>query len=322
VEDQQPDPGDLTTDAERADDAETAVGAESAAAEPPARRRRWPFGRRRPTPPAEQPQAEEPQAEPDSAESAAPSRKPVGKRTRRAAAPVTPAEPGAEPEETTDDADAGEAAVADSDDAAAAETESTAEDSDAAAEDSEAADPEPEPILVPHRPAGRRLIVAASIAAALFVGAAAFAGSQVQPYLADRAAVDTKLDIARTAAEAVTTLWTYTPDDMETLPQRSSQFLTGDFAEQYRRYIDAIVATNKQAQVSNSTEVMGTAVETLSPTEATALVYTNSVSTSPVSKNIPSLRYQSYRLTLERRDAHWMISRMNAVTNLDLSPQI
>ena len=36
------------------------------------------------------------------------------------------------------------------------------------------------------------------------------------------------------------------------------------------------------------------------PTEATAIVYTNSVATSPVTKNIPSLRYLSYRLTMQR----------------------
>jgi Mce-associated membrane protein len=134
--------------------------------------------------------------------------------------------------------------------------------------------------------------------------------------------VHTKLDIARTAANAITTLWTYTPDNMESLPDRAAGYLGGDFANEYRKYIDAIVATNKQAQVTNTTEVMGAAVETVTPTEATALVYTNSVATSPGSKNIPSLRYLSYRLTLERRDAKWLITRMSTVTSFDLTPQL
>jgi len=60
------------------------------------------------------------------------------------------------------------------------------------------------------------------------------------------------------------------------LPDRAAGYLGGDFANEYRKYIDAIVAPNKQAQVTNTTEVMGTAVETVTPTEATALVYTNS----------------------------------------------
>jgi Mce-associated membrane protein len=186
-------------------------------------------------------------------------------------------------------------------------------------ENPEAEEPQ---VLVPHRPAGKRLTVVAVAAGIVFVGAAAFAGATLQPYLADRALVHTKLDIARTAANAITTLWTYTPDNMESLPDRSAGYLGGDFANEYRRYIDAIVAPNKQAQVTNTTQVMGTAVETVTPTEATALVYTNSVATSPGSKNVPSLRYLSYRLTMQRHDAKWLITRMSTVTSFDLTPQL
>jgi Mce-associated membrane protein len=198
----------------------------------------------------------------------------------------------------------------------AADPEAEAEE----AEPTEAA--EHDVMLVPHRPAGKRLRIAAVAAAALFVGAAAFAGAMVQPYLADRALVDTKLDVARTAANAITTLWTYTPDNMDSLPDRSAGYLGGDFAHEYRKYIDAIVAPNKQAQVTNTTQVVGAAVESLTPSEATAIVYTNSVATSPVTKNIPSLRYLSYRLTMERRDAKWLITRMSTVTSLDLTPRL
>ena len=186
----------------------------------------------------------------------------------------------------------------------------------------ESPEPEEPPVLVPHRPAGKRLTIAAAAAGVVFVGAAAFAGATLEPYLADRALVHTKLDIARTAANAITTLWTYNPDNMEALPDRAAGYLGGDFANEYRKYIDAIVAPNKQAQVTNTTEVMGTAVESVTPTEATALVYTNSVATSPASKNIPSLRYLSYRLTLQRHDAKWLITRMSTVTSFDLTPQL
>jgi Mce-associated membrane protein len=298
VEDQQPDPGDLTT---------------PDAAEPPAQRRRfW----RRPKNAAVEPVSSE--IEPDPAEADAevepavvePARRtPVGKSKRppKPEAEVAPGEtPGETTEETPEEA---------TEEAAATEADPDAEpDADAEAE--------PEPVLVPHRPAGRKLTIAAAAAAVLFVGAGAFAGAMVQPYLTDRATVDTKLDVARTAADAIQTLWTYTPDDMESLPNRSARFLAGDFALEYRRYIDAIVASNKQAQVTNNTQVMGAAVESLTPTEATAIVYTNSVSTSPVSKNIPSLRYLSYRLAMERHGAEWMITKMTAVTKLDLTPQL
>lgn len=159
-------------------------------------------------------------------------------------------------------------------------------------------------------------------AAALFVAGGAFAGAAVQPYLADRAAVATKLDIAKTSAEAITTLWTYTPDDMDKLPERSAKYLSGDFQDQYRKYVDAIVPTNKQAQVTNNTQVVGTAVESLHGDEATALVYTNTTSTSPLTKNIPAMRYLSYRLQLTRDGGHWLVTKMTTVTSLDLTPQL
>jgi len=229
-------------------------------------------------------------------------RTPVGKSRRTPKAEASVAEEAAEATE----------------DSGSAEEREPAGDS----EPVEDADPAEDRILVPHRPASKGLLLAATAAGALFVAAAAFAGATVQPVLAERAAVDTKLDVARTAASAISTLWTYTPDNMEALPDRAEVFLGGDFADEYRKYIDAIVAPNKQAQVTNTTQVVGAAVESLSVDEATALVYTNSVATSPVTKNIPSLRYLSYRLTMQRDHAKWLITKMETVTSFDLTPQL
>lgn len=188
----------------------------------------------------------------------------------------------------------------------------------------DAADAEPaeDEVLVPHREAGKRLTYVAAGAAVLFVVAGAFGGAMLQPYLADRALVATKLQVARTSADAITTLWTYNPDNIETLPDRAERYLSNDFAAQYRQFIDTLVPTNKQAQVTNNTEVMGTAVETIGRDEATAIVYTNTVSTSPVTKNVPSLRYLSFRLMLQRTDGDWRITQMPTLTQLDLSPQL
>jgi Mce-associated membrane protein len=349
VEDQPADSGDLTTDvdstaqrrkhrmplrkklaasgAERPTDADVTPETEQVALEaadqpldqPPQRRRWFSFGRRSKV--AEQQPVSEPSEESfaESVEEPQPSepepvvRAPVGKARRRnkaagvATEPVT--EPASDSTEVTETAEL-TAAVEAPEFAAAPEATETSEES---------AEPT---VLVPHPPAGKRLLIAAAAAAVLFVGGAAFAGATLQPYLAERAEVDTKLDVARTAASAISTLWTYTPDDMETLPDRSAAFLGGDFAEEYRKYIDAIVAPNKQAQVTNTTQVMGAAVETLTPTEATAIVYTNSVATSPVTKNIPSLRYLAYRLTMQREDTKWLITRMSTVTSFDLTPQL
>ena len=173
---------------------------------------------------------------------------------------------------------------------------------------------------------GRHRAAVIGTVAASFVAAGAFAGAAVQPYIADRATVATKMAVATTAAKAITTLWSYTPEDMDRLSERSAKDLTGGFEEQYRSYVDAIAATNKQAKVTSSTQVVGAAVESLRgspvPDEATALVYTNTTSTSPQSNNIPSMKYLSYRLELKREGRDWRVTKMTTVTSLDLTPKL
>ena len=159
-----------------------------------------------------------------------------------------------------------------------------------------------------------------------FVAAGAFAGATVQPYLVDRADVAMKLRIAQTAANAITTLWSYTPENMDTLSDRAAKYLGGDFEEQYRKYVDAIATTNKQAKVTSNTQVVGTAVESLygspQPTAATAIVYTNTTSSTPQAGNLPSLKYLAYRLELKRQGRDWHVTKMTTVTSLDLTPKI
>jgi Mce-associated membrane protein len=170
-------------------------------------------------------------------------------------------------------------------------------------------------------PATKWSVIVAAVAAVLFVGAGAFAGVTIQPYLTDRATVATKLNVARTAANAITTLWTYTPENIDKLADRASQYLSGDFQAAYRKYLDALVAPNKQAKITNTTQVVGAAVESLSASDATAIVYTNTESMSPATKDAPSLKYLSYRLALQRDHAHWLVTKMTTITSLDLTPK-
>ena len=206
------------------------------------------------------------------------------------------------------------------------EVPESAESESAESESEESEDPAPEPVKEPS--AARKWLtrnkkrLALVSSAGLFVGAGAFAGAAVEPYLMERATVATKEQIARTAADAIATLWSYTPDDMDKLSERSARYLGGDFGVQYRRYVDAIAPTNKQAQVSSSTAVVAAAVESLRGSEATALVYTNTTSTSPNSNNIPSRKYLSYRLELQREGRDWRVTKMTTVTSLDLTPKL
>lgn len=218
-------------------------------------------------------------------------------------------------------------AATESEDAAAepdgADAVPTNEDETTTGEDAEqTADTPPSDGARKKRRAGKAWAVVATIAALLFVGSAAFAGAMMQPYLSDRAIAATKLNVARTAANAITTLWTYTPENMDTLADRASRYLSGDFEAQYRKFVDAIVAPNKQAKITNSTEVTGAAVETLDDPNAAVIVYTNTTSTSPLTKNVPSLKYLSYRLFLKRSHNRWLVTRMTTITSLDLTPKV
>lgn len=215
-----------------------------------------------------------------------------------------------------DDGDAGA-----TDDATDAEATDEATDAEATEDAAEQAADAPAPAPRKRRLAGKAWAIVALVAAVLFVGSAGFAGAMVQPYLTDRAVAETKINVARTAANAITTLWTYTPENMDTLADRASAYLTGDFAAQYRKFVDAIVAPNKQAKITNHTDVTGAAVESLDDNNAVVIIYTNTTSTSPLTKNVPSLKYLSYRLFMKRQKSRWLVTRMTTITSLDLTPK-
>lgn len=183
-----------------------------------------------------------------------------------------------------------------------------------------AADAPPNPAVTP-RWRGRLVGVAVALAAALFVGAGGYAGAALQPYLADRAAVATKLNIARAASNAITALWTYTPDDIDTLPDRVADYLTGDLAAQYRKDIEAIEVRQKQGQISLDSQVVGVAVDSVTADDARVLVYTNTTWSSPQTKDIPGLQYRSYRVSLQRDAARWRVTKLALITNFSLTPQ-
>lgn len=207
---------------------------------------------------------------------------------------------------------------------AEAEADAETEQTPDTAEDAQAGSAEPaapEKAAKKKRP-GRWVAAVVALLAAAFVGSAAFAGATVQPYLAERATVDIKLKVARAAVNTVTTLWSYTPENMDSLSDRASNYLTGDFQAQYRKMIDQISAPSKQTKITNSTEVTGVAVESLNGPNATVIVYTNTSTTSPKTKNIPTLQYLAYLLTMKLVDDHWKVTRMNTVTSLDVKPNL
>lgn len=230
---------------------------------------------------------------------------------------AAPAENAAAADEAEKAAPAEKAAVADD-----AEQTEAAADGEAKPDEAEDAEEAPAKEAKVRRRwlAGKWAGIAVGTAAALFIGSAAFAGATLQPYLTDRATAATKLKVAQTAANAITALWTYNPDNMDKLADRAASYLSGDFEAQYRKFVDAIVAPNKQAKITNRTQVTGAAVESLEDSNAVVIVYTNTTSTSPLTKDIPALKYLSYRLFMKRMDGRWLVTRMTTVTSLDLTP--
>lgn len=162
--------------------------------------------------------------------------------------------------------------------------------------------------------------VAASVT--LFIASAVFLGFALHYHLADRTRAAAKAEIARTAAAAVSTLWTYTPDTIETLPDRAGAYLGSDLNTQYRQFLEAAIAPNKQAQITDKTDVVGVAVESLKGTDSVVLVLTNTTATSPLTKNIPSLKYVAYRVSLKKQDSRWRVTKMATVSFTDLTPTI
>ncbi len=173
------------------------------------------------------------------------------------------------------------------------------------------------------RKTNRRTAIAVLAATGVvLVTAVAFAGATLRLYFADRAAEHAKREIVQTATEAMTTLWSYTPDDIEQLSDKSGNYLGGDFQDQYRKFVDALAVPNKEAQVTNETQVKGAGVEALSGSDATVLIYVNTTSTTPQTRDKPSFKYLSYRLWMRKDHSRWVITKMTTVTSMDLVPKL
>lgn len=172
---------------------------------------------------------------------------------------------------------------------------------------------------VGRKPVGRRLAVAVAVAAALFVAAGAYGGAMLQPYLADQAIAATKIQVVRTATEAVNTMFTYNPANVEQLSARSAKYLGGDLRDAYTKQVDALAPANKQSQIVRKSQVVGAAVESLNGDNAIAMVYVNITYTSAQTKDLPRMYYIAYRLTMERKRGDWLITSMPWVTSKDLT---
>jgi Mce-associated membrane protein len=63
-------------------------------------------------------------------------------------------------------------------------------------------------------------------------------------------------------------------------------------------------------------------VESLHASDAVAIVFTNTTATSPLTKNVPSLKYVGYRLAMRHDGSRWLVTNMSTVSFMDLTPQL
>ena len=180
--------------------------------------------------------------------------------------------------------------------------------------------------VAPARPRRRkrigRAVAILIVPALLCLAAMVFATTAIMHYSDDRAQADAKRAVVHTATAALITLWSYTPDNFDNLPERSAQYLSPDFQAQYAKFIGQISPANKQAQLINTAQVLGAGVESLSGSDATALAYVNSTSTTAETRDKPSLQYLSYRLFMQKHGSRWLIARMTTITSMDLAPKL
>jgi serine/threonine protein kinase len=170
------------------------------------------------------------------------------------------------------------------------------------------------------RKVNRRQAIALGVPALLCVAAVVFAAITGRLYLADQAVADAKRAIVRTATEAIKAMWTYSPEDMDGLPDRAAKYLYGDLRNQFSQFVKEITPANKQAKITNTTDVLASGIESFTGSDATAIVYTNMTSTSP--KNQPEVKYTSYRLIMQMHDSAWPIIRMTTITSSDSEPKL
>ncbi len=56
--------------------------------------------------------------------------------------------------------------------------------------------------------------------------------------------------------------------------------------------------------------------------DAVVVVFTNTTATSPLTHNIPSLKFVAYRLAMQREESRWLVTKMSTISFMDLTPTL
>jgi Mce-associated membrane protein len=116
----------------------------------------------------------------------------------------------------------------------------------------------------------------------------------------------------KAAKDSTIALLSYKPDTVEQQLGAARDLLTGDFRDSYTSLThDVVIPGAKQKQISAVATVPAAASVSAEPNHAVVLVFVNQ--TVIVGQDAPTDTASSVRVTLEKIDGHWLISKFDPV---------
>jgi Mce-associated membrane protein len=113
--------------------------------------------------------------------------------------------------------------------------------------------------------------------------------------------------------EVVPKLLSYTPASVATMADTVDPLLTGDFKAEYRELLEeTIVPQAQQQRITNDTEVVGVAVESLGTDEASVLVFVDQQTTKRAEPE-PQRSESAVQVGLRKVQEQWLISSFRPV---------
>ena len=120
------------------------------------------------------------------------------------------------------------------------------------------------------------------------------------------------MDSIAAAKDSTIKMLSYKPDTVEQELNSARDLLTGEFRDSYTSLInDVVIPGAKQKQISAVASVPAAASVSADPTHAVVLVFVNQ--TVVVGQDLPSDTASSVRVTLEKVDSRWLISEFEPV---------
>lgn len=204
-------------------------------------------------------------------------------------------------DETAEEPDAGAAQEADAEAGAEADAE--------AAEDSEPQEPA---AAKPKRRIRWARVFAFGVLPAVALVLAIGAGYLKWMDSSSRDADTARRESVQVARDSTVAMLSYKPDTVEQQLNSARDLLTGEFRDSYTGLInDVVIPGAKEKQISAEASVPAAASVSAEPNKAMVLVFVNQ--TVVVGQDAPTDSASSVRVTLEKIDGRWLISKFDPV---------